>query len=73
MALRKERWIYQLWTVKSHFIFTAVSDRTFWPKKYFYDLSVILCLSVILSTTELGPDVGLCMSSRQLQEKTKTE
>lgn len=73
MALRKERWIYQLWTVKSHFIFTAVSDRTFWPKKYFYDLSVILCLSVILSTTEFGPDVGLCMSSRQLQEKTKTE
>lgn len=59
--------------MKSHFIFTAVSDRTFWPKKYFYDLSVILCLSVILSTTELGPDVDLCMSSRQLQEKTKTE
>lgn len=71
MAVRKERWIYLLWAMKSHFSFTAASDRDFWTREYFYDLSVILCLPAIFSTTEFGPDVNLCVSQGQLQQKTK--
>lgn len=57
--------------MKPHFFFTAASDRDFRTREYFYDFSVILCLSAIFSTTEFGPDVDLCVSQRQLQEKTK--
>lgn len=62
--------------MKSHLFFTAVSDRNFWTREYFYDLSVILCLSAIFSTTEFDPDVDLCVSeaaSREDQERVTAQ